>query len=247
MGFVVNNTTKCGLLDLVCPHSCRGCGQLGAALCECCKKDIYKHYEPICPICKKSFAKKLEDVGGGEMGVQKSKKNVNILNKCPDCESVFEGLWVVGWREGVLKKIVEEYKYQSVWAMGAFLAELLDFVLPKDLEVVVVPLPTIGKHVRERGLDHTWRVGRKLAKRRGWKCERLLVRVVDTVQVGANVKKRKTQAERAYAVARRVEPEKSYLLLDDVWTTGSTMLAAEKVLRAAGAERIYGAVVAVSR
>lgn len=181
------------------------------------------------------------------MGVQKSKKNVNILNKCPDCESVFEGLWVVGWREGVLKKIVEEYKYQSVWAMGAFLAELLDFVLPKDLEVVVVPLPTIGKHVRERGLDHTWRVGRKLAKRRGWKCERLLVRVVDTVQVGANVKKRKTQAERAYAVARRVEPEKSYLLLDDVWTTGSTMLAAEKVLRAAGAERIYGAVVAVSR
>ncbi len=32
--------------------------------------------------------------------------------------------------------------------------------------------------------------------------------------------------------------EKLYLLVDDVWTTGATMLAAEKVLREAGRRRL---------
>lgn len=268
MGFIVKNTTKCGLLDLVCPHSCRGCGQLGEVLCECCKKDILKHYEWICPICKKSVAKNLENVGEDVSDVRSAQKSLNILNKqeqeatakkshwdsagdgfskCTDCEALFDGLWAVGWREGVLEKLVEEYKYQSVWAMGEVLAELLDEVLPKGLEVVVVPLPTIGKHVRERGLDHTWRVARKLAKKRGWQCERLLARAVDTVQVGASVAERKAQAEKAYVVEGEVESGIDYLLLDDVWTTGATMQAAVKALREAGAERVCGAVVAVSR
>ena len=134
MGFIVKNTTKCGLLDLVCPHSCRGCGQLGEVLCECCKKDILKHYEWICPICKKSVAKNLENVGEDVSDVRSAQKSLNILNKqeqeatakkspwdsagdgfskCTDCEVLFDGLWAVGWGEGVLEKLVEEYKYQS--------------------------------------------------------------------------------------------------------------------------------------
>ncbi len=238
MGFVVKNTTKCGLLDLICPHSCRGCGQLGAVLCERCKKYMLEQYQPLCPICKRKFAESAEKVG-----------NIpNIWAGCPDCETPFAGIWAFGMREGALEKLVEEYKYQSVRAMGPVLAECLDYMLPKELrEMVVVPLPTIGKHVRERGLDHTWTVAKLLAKKRGWKCEKLVTRAADTVQVGAKVAERKAQATKAYEVREKVDPGARYLLLDDVWTTGSTMLAAEKMLRAAGAKEIYAAVLAVSR
>jgi len=187
----------------------------------------------------------------------KNKKNPNNYAEngmgdwiCPDCKVTFDGLWAFGWREGVLAKLVEEYKYKSVRAMGAVLAELLDVALPRDLggsEVVVVPLPTIGKHVRERGIDHTLVMAKMLARRRGWKCGRRLVRAVDTVQVGAKVAERKTQAEKAYEVEGRLDRDKVYLLLDDVWTTGSTMLAAEKVMRKAGAKKVCAVVVAVSR
>lgn len=257
MGFVVKNTTKCGLLDLLCPHSCRGCGCLGAVLCERCKKYMLENYEAICPICKKSFAKTLENVGSGAEVGKKCDAAVNNLNKqgarhwkCEDCEVPVAGLWAVGWREGALEKLVEEYKYQSVRAMGPVLAELLDEALPKELEeMTVVPLPTIGRHVRERGLDHTWEVAKKLARRRGWKCERLIARAADTVQVGAKVAEREAQAKRAYVLNGAVAPEKRYLLLDDVWTTGATMRAAVKVLRDAGVSEnnIYVAVVTVSR
>ena len=169
--------------------------------------------------------------------------------RCEKCNLLFEGLWVGGWREGALAKLIKDYKYKSVRAAAEVLVELLDEVLPRDLgdEMVVVPLPTIGRHVRERGLDHTAILARKLAKRRGWKCEKVLGRATDTVQVGAKVAERQRQAETTYVVQGEVRADKGYLLLDDVWTTGATMLAAERVLREAGAKRIYGVVLATGR
>ena len=151
-----------------------------------------------------------------------------------------------------MKILVSEFKYESVRAIGEVLAEMLNEaipdlakILPEGAEVVVVPLPTIGKHVRRRGLDHTLILARKLAKKRGWKCEQVLTRVVDTVQVGAKVKERREQAERAYKVSQGVDSRKYYLLLDDVWTTGASMKAAERVIREAGATKVMGAVIGV--
>ncbi len=163
----------------------------------------------------------------------------------------FEGLWCVGWREGALEKLVEEYKYQSVRAMGPVLVELLDAAIPKKFgekeRIIVVPLPTIGKHVRERGLDHTLKIAKDLARKRGWECQRILARAMDTVQVGTKAAERKEQAEKAYEVQGRIDKSCKYLLLDDVWTTGASMLAAAKVMQEAGVEQLYGAVLAVSK
>lgn len=240
MSFVVKNTTKCRLFDLLCPHSCRGCGRLGEVCCERCKNDMIEKRERICPICKEKFAKTAE-------------KGDNMPNRNPwrheGCEMPFDGLWAFGWREGVLEKLVEEYKYQSVRAMGEVLVDIYDEILPEELgeKVVIVPLPTIGRHVRERGFDHTLTLAKKLAKKRGWKVERILVRAADTVQVGAKAAEREAQAKKAYEVVGQVEAGKAYLLLDDVWTTGATMLSAAEVLQEAGAKKMYAAVLAVSK
>lgn len=187
------------------------------------------------------------EVRKGEKGAQGGK-----MERCGVCDLPFDGLWVLGWREGALKKAVKDYKYKSVRALAGELAELLDEILPAELGegVVVVPLPTIGRHVRERGMDHTMLLARELVKRRkkvGWSCERLLGRATDTVQVGAKVAERQRQAETTYMALKDLDAQKKYLLLDDVWTTGATMLAAERVLREAGAEWIYGVVLATGK
>lgn len=234
MGFVVKNTTKLSPLDLLCPHTCKGCGRLGAVFCECCKKYMFERQKVICPLCKREVAERAENV-----------------SKCKDCETDYEGIWVVGWREEALAKLVSEFKYQSVRACGEVLVELLDATIPEGVfvgrKVLVVPLPTIGRHVRERGLDHTWVLAKKLAKKRGWECERVLGRAVDTVQVGSKVADRQKQATKAYEVRAEIEKDTVYILLDDIWTTGSTMVSAGALMKKHGAKEMYAVVLGVGR
>ena len=153
-------------------------------------------------------------------------------------------MYAVGYREGVLMRLTEDYKYKSVRKTGEVLAEMMDAAIPSlGGEIVVVPLPTIGKHIRERGFDHTLILAKKLARRRGWQCKALVERVNKTVQVGANEKVRKEQAKKAYAVVRQLDNRKTYLLLDDVWTTGASMEAAIEAVKKAGARKVASAVV----
>ena len=160
-----------------------------------------------------------------------------------------EFVYAVGRREGVLMQLTEDYKYKSIRRTAEVLAELIDEVLPAELanvsDVVVVPLPTVAHHIRERGFDHTLRLAKALARRRGWEVSRCLKRVNKTVQVGQNAKTRASQAAKAYEFVGSVDAAKTYLLLDDVWTTGATMRAGKKLLEKNGAATVVGAVVCV--
>lgn len=171
-------------------------------------------------------------------------------------------------------KLTEDYKYKSIRKTAEVLAELIDAAIPEDfgssggssrsfddevvtngVEVIVIPLPTISKHIRERGFDHMWLIAKELAKRRGWKAQKILSRINKTVQVGADEETRKKQAKGAYAVVggrgfgksaaphTLLDSTKTYLLVDDVWTTGASMEAAIKIIKKAGAVRVASAVI----
>ncbi len=231
---IVKNTTFPGLLDLVAPHSCRGCKALGSPLCDCCKNYIISHRQNLCPKCKR----------------------LKTGPTCPDCPEL-PPIFVAGFRDGPLGELIRDYKYNSVRALARPLAEIMHSALianaksPEDLEdLIIVPLPTIGRHVRARGFDHTLLLAKNLARLLpSARVRPLLIRAKNTVQVGANASARKKQAKSAYALApgRRIDPAARYLLLDDVWTTGASMLAAcEKLRLEAGAEDISLAVLAIN-
>lgn len=220
---VVKKSIFSRFLNMMLPFYCRGCGKAGNLLCESCKS------------------------------------NIKVVGEMPGAEEI-DRLFVVGPREGVLLKLVEDYKFKSIKGISEILVDLLDEAVPKNLpgEIIVVPLPTIKKHIRERGFDHTRRLAEEFSRRRNWVAVSVLERINKTVQVGADEETRKKQAEKAYAVdmeaalkaglidGKKLSEEKTYLLLDDVWTTGSSMREAAKKLRAGGAKRIYGAMICKS-
>ncbi len=113
-------------------------------------------------------------------------------------------------------------------------------------DVVIVALPTIGRHIRERGFDHMEKLGRRLARLSGGCYVELLGREKNTTQVGASMERRKAQAKEAFCLRRKIEPGSRILLLDDVWTTGSSMIAASELLKKNGYQNIMVALLARS-
>lgn len=229
MSFIVKNTTFPNLLDLLAPHSCRGCGRLGNVLCDCCKNNIVKNTKNYCPNCKKE----------------------NPTGNCKNCKDL-PPTFVVGIRDEIIGNLISDFKFHSVHALALPLAKILNEILPNLNEMVsIVPLPTINQHIRKRGLDHTLLIAKKLAKLRGknYRIEKVLIRNNNSVQVGSNAKIREEQAIKAYTIKpkTKINPDKTYLLLDDVWTTGASMKAALKKLREAGAKKIVIVLLAVNR
>ena len=115
-----------------------------------------------------------------------------------------------------------------------------------DANMKVVALPTIQKHIRQRGFDHMEKLAKCLARQNDLEIVRVLERGNNCVQVGASEEKRREQAKTAYVALTEIDREANYLLIDDVWTTGSSMLAAAKTLREAGCKNLSIAVIAKS-
>lgn len=126
------------------------------------------------------------------------------------------------------------------------MARYMDALLPYYAEPpVLVFVPTVPSHIRERGFDHAALLTKELARLRGWHYVPLLARQSNGQQHGATKVARQVQVKGAFRV-RSDEPIKGkhVLLVDDVTTTGATLTECAKVLKAAGANRVDAVVFA---
>lgn len=230
---IVKNTTFPSLLDLLAPHSCRGCGLIGNVLCNRCKKYILSTRQNLCPICKQT----------------------NSTGICPNCtnDPSLEPLpptFIIGTRTDLLGSLVHSFKYQSVRALALPLAELMNACLPTpNNNTYIVPLPTITRHIRSRGLDHTLTIAKQLTHfHSNYRLAQLLTRANNAVQVGTDARTRLIQANSAYQLnpKHKIDPLSTYILLDDVWTTGASLRSATKKLQQAGVNRILLSVLSLS-
>ena len=210
---------------LVCPHYCCSCGVFGEILCECCKKYIIKNAPNICLECGEATCDGI----------------------CEYCQKMYGGSWCLGYRDEIVGLVAEYYKYKPIRALSMEFADMLNELLPCWGNVKIVSLPTIGKHVRERGFDHVLLVAKKLARARGWDVDNIVKRRAETVQMGASRSVRKQQAQEAYSLDGVVDGLSRYLVLDDIYTTGASIKTVCNMLKSAGATRIDVAVIARSR
>jgi ComF family protein len=219
----VKNTMIDTLLSAISPHLCYACGRIESILCDNCKYDItYDHFNE-CILCSSTCEPN---------GI------------CSTCKPCFSRAWCVSQRKEVLRKVIDDYKFENVMAAHVPLAALLSAVigmLPSS--VVLVPIPTIPAHIRRRGYDHAVLLAKQLAKVQSVKMKRILQRASYTEQRGGTKVQRHAMAREAFKV-RTLLNGGVYLLVDDVVTTGATLQSAARILLDAGADEVWVCAVA---
>lgn len=216
-------------LSIVAPHICKGCGVVGSTLCERCiyntlrrpyRHCVYCNYStPSSAVCKKCH-----------------KRSINQL----------DDIIAVGERSGALQRLIGDYKFHSERESAAILAGLLMSAIPSTWDFQQIAyIPTIDNHIRTRGFDHMKLVADELSRYYHKPISQLLVRTNNHTQHGANYIDRKTKIKHSLAIHNTNTSPRSVLLVDDIWTTGSTLNTAAALLRKIGVEHVYAAVIAV--
>ncbi|MFZ3009989.1 MAG: phosphoribosyltransferase family protein [Candidatus Microsaccharimonas sp.] len=219
----VKNTMVDRLLGIVAPHLCSGCGKIGSLLCDNCKYNITSQTFSGCILCNRT----------------------SIEGICQHHKVAFQQIWVVGERSGTLQRLIGGFKFQNMKTAAHDLADLLDKRLPRlPFDTQVVPVPTTPAHIRERGYDHLGLIASGFAVRRGLTLNPLLGRKNMATQHYANRQDRVNQAKSAFLLTGQVNPTLPYLIIDDVVTTGSTILEASRLLASAGAQYVSVGVLA---
>jgi len=226
-------------LNLVFPRRCYICGKLintDKGLCADCCSDIKFIGKPFCSKCGKPFLNALTFEGVEEP----------ICLNCREKKLYFEYARSLGAYDGVLKDCIHLVKYKGKRIILNDIAGLARDQL-KDLfglEKIsfILPVPLHKKRLRERGFNQSGLFANLLGNIYSIPVnENALSRISFSVpQTKLGSKERAKNIEGAFCAEdiRSIE-NSNILLIDDVYTTGSTVNECAKVLKRAKASNVY--------
>jgi len=240
-----------GLFSVLFPSDCRICGLpllniSRLPVCPDCLAQIHPIRGKVCSICGErvlSVYAHTEDDG---------------LRRCPVCRRVerpFARAIAYGSYDGSLRELIHLLKYNGVRpaadVLGRMLAQAFA-ALEASFEhttVLVVPVPLYKGKRRQRGFNQAELVAQAALKRYSGHLQiapGILQRVRDThSQIGLTSHQRRENMRGAFAVGCAAEVTgREVLLVDDVYTTGTTVAECARVLVRAGAARVWVATVA---
>lgn len=253
------------ILDMVLPNRCVRCQREGGIFCDRCKKyisiinpgyvmnDVYGFEKLLVAGLKEGwFEKMVRDFkykGRRDYGEFLAEKLGEVIfgevkrGMFYDRSSEVERMKSDDRLSEVERMKLDDRTSGKPGDVPVEVSRMMDAEIQEIRKIILVPLPTIRKHIRERGFDHTLRLCFELENFLSKKLEGLdvnveyedlLVRNNKTVQVGKEKKERLRQAEKAYRLQEGIEIKNDvlYILVDDVTTTGASLTAAKKILQA---------------
>jgi len=186
----------------------------------------------------------------------KISENSKICAKCRSRNGFSIDYLVVAskYDAGPVKEMIHHLKYSGLTGIseiiGMLLVKRIDnrtlMSLLAKKEVLITAVPLHKNRYNQRGFNQSDLIAKKFAEFTGHKYQDLLTRKIETrSQVGLSRKDRLLNMEDAFIVVSGVDVlNKTVVLVDDVVTTGATLNACAKVLKAAGAKKVIGMVAA---
>lgn len=157
-----------------------------------------------------------------------------------------ETIGLLPFTDACVRAAIHEAKYRgNEHAFELLSAALIEYLRDADdrgppRSSIVVPVPLGEKRRKERGFNQVEEIANRAAKLLGCAVDAtFLERTRETAsQVSLPRRARLENMRGAFRATRRALPAHTYIVIDDVITTGATLQAAIDALRDAGAEHI---------
>lgn len=223
------------LMDMIYPPRCPVCGEVrkekDRLTCRGCLEKLSWIREPQCKKCGKMLGNEEQEY-------------------CFDCTKMqyhFESGYPLWNYDNVMRKSIADFKYGGRREYGRFYGEALawrygDKFLALKIDAII-PVPVHHTKRRERGYNQTEVIADTVGKKLGlpvWKNQ--LIRIRKTMpQKELTQHERLKNLEEAFAIKNQYHllKDAKVLLLDDIYTSGSTVEACTKVLLNAGVKKVY--------
>ncbi|KUK10896.1 MAG: Phosphoribosyltransferase [Clostridia bacterium 41_269] len=219
------------------------------AKCQLCGRRAVKNAE-ICVVCRKELEYWTQKYNECDIcGHFISQKGV--CDQCSHERPPFIMARAIGPYRGILKEALYNLKFRGDRKLAVTLGRILGKKLRTSLKLrnidYVVPVPMHNKRLKERGFNQSILIAREVAREiRRPIIENILQKKVNTVpQVQLSLNQRKTNPVNSFKVKdAEIVKNKVVLLIDDVFTTGTTVAECARELLKAGAEEVYVGTVA---
>jgi len=235
-------------IDLIYPPRCAICqeflwkdraqkNQEELLFCQPCFDGFSEITSPLCTVCGRPFASKVEED-----------------HPCEDClrKTLFYDMVRAPYLyEGGIMEAIHQFKYAGRTHLADSLGPLLAFFVNEwmdtTLECLTIPVPLYPKRLREREFNQSLLLARHVASLLGTELDFLSLRRIRYTQpqTGLRSEERRRNVRKAFEITNREAVKgRNVLLVDDVTTTGNTLNECARVLKRAGSKGVFGLVLA---
>ncbi len=227
-----------GLLDVVFPRNCVMTGDAVAAnspfqfISGEVSRQLIQVEPPFCSTCGYPFF-------GAVMASDRS------CPKCRELDPVYRRGRTVILVEGVGRQLVHYFKYEGARYLLKDFAKLFQLCpgLSQYLkDALLVPVPLHPRKLRERGFNQSLALCRELTRQEpSAELRDILCKTVDTQSQTLLTRRERMENQRnAFSVrpGTGLSPDLRHIVVDDVFTTGSTLNSCAHALKRSGIQRI---------
>lgn len=210
--------------------------------CPVCHKILKDQNGIVCPECENGFSRIGKDYClrcGKPVKAQEE-----YCGECRKRSRSFDRNKAVFLYNGKLRRSLVRYKYYGCREYGDFYASAICRYAGRDImgwsPDVIIPVPLTPKKQRARGFNQAGYLADRIGEKLHIPVSHTLLRKVRSTksQKKLNAAQRRQNLKDAFRVQENIQGI-TVLVIDDVYTTGSTMEAAAACLKSAGAESVY--------
>ena len=218
------------ILGIIYPKTCCFCGKVSEKeLCDVCAKKVIYIEEPRCKCCGKPVRYAEQEY------CYDCQKNTHA------CEQG-KSLWI---HKMPVSLSIYQFKYKNRRIYGEFYAKEMARLYGNLIRFwgveVIVPIPLHRRKKRLRGYNQAAVIAKQLGKIMGIPvdCNSIVRNRYTRPQKELNDKERKQNLKQAFSVTNKWKNYKRVLLIDDIYTTGSTMDTVAEELKKNGVQKVW--------